>query len=180
MGSISCDMATDSPMEAPIPYLIPRDRDRYTGANCPPEKRTAIVQAVLDNKPISQIVSETHSSPATVQVVRDQELPNWKQEQSNGLKSYVRNLTSSLLKMTPEQLSEYSISERSVSLGIVIDKIAQLDGEPSHIVEHRHSVDTSSLRTSLEVIEEIAVAPLSSTVEDEPQVRQITQETSDK
>lgn len=148
-----------SPLPAPIPIpSVPKDQDRFTGANCSPEKRKAIIDLVKAGTPTTQVAKLTHSAPATVEVVRNKELPEWRTEQSGKLKRYVHNITQSLVEMTPEELLKVSVYERTVSLGIVLDKIALLDGEPSLIVEHRHTVDLGTL--AIDSTEEINVTPV--------------------
>jgi len=148
-------MAHSSPMDSPEPIPAPkRDQDRFTGANCSPEKRKAIVDGIKSGMPIALIAQETHSAPATVQVVRDQELTDWRKESSNGLKKLARSMVH---HFNASDLNTIPWSVKPVMLGIVMDKISQLDGEPTAIVEHRHSIDVSGLKSQLQTLPEITV-----------------------
>lgn len=139
------------------PAVIHRDQDRFTGEHCTPEKRTAILEGVRNGTPVLEIARTVQCAPATVQVIRDQALPDWKQEQSNGLKKLARAMVN---HFNDADLNAIPWTVKPVMLGIVMDKIAQLDGEPQMVVEHRHSVDLSSLRTSLTAPQELDVTPV--------------------
>lgn len=117
----------------------------YNGSQCSPAKRKAIVEGVLNHEPVNAIAERVHASTGTVAVVRDQELPEWRKHQCSNFKQYASNVTRSLLDMTPADLAKASLYERTVSLGIVIDKILTLEGEPTQIVEHRHTIDMSGM-----------------------------------
>jgi hypothetical protein len=136
------------------------DKERFTGEHCSPEKRKAIVEGIKSHTSIQELAKQTKSSPHTVMVVRDQELPDWRKVQSKNLERFSGNVIQSLLAMTPEQLNETGLSERCVALGIVMDKKAMLDGEPTAIVEHRHTVDVHALRDSLDSHDVIDVTPV--------------------
>lgn len=131
----------------------------YNGSQCSQSKRKAIVDGVKAGVPINKLARDVHASEHTVSIVRDQELPDWRKVQSRNLERFSSNVIQSLLAMTPEQLQATGLSERCVALGIAMDKKALLDGEPSQIVEHRHSVDVQTLRSSLSLHDEIDVTP---------------------
>ena len=130
----------------------------YDGSKCSPAKRQAIKEQVLAGEPVQAIARDVHASEHTVMLIRDQELPDWRKIQSNGLGRFSANVIQSLLAMTPEQLAATGLSERCVALGIAMDKKALLDGEPTSIVEHKHTIDLGSLGLSLP--QEIAVVDL--------------------
>lgn len=145
-------MDTDSVQEpAESPQLIQEQAPAYrlhTGAKCPPEKRQAIMEHLNSGTGILTTASLVHASPNTVAAVRDQQ-PEWRQEQSSNLKQFTRMITRDMLTMSPEELRLVPLKDKAITLGVVMDKIALLDGEPTSIVEHRHSVDLSTLTDSL-------------------------------
>lgn len=158
----ACPMAEPEPnAPAPLPKLRLRDQDRFTGKNCPPDKRKAIVELIKTGAPKVEIAQALACSPQTVVAVRDADLgPEWRKESSNGLKRVARDL---IYHFQQAPLQDIPWAVKPVMLGIVLDKIAQLDGEPQMVVGHRHSVDLSGLQTSLSAPPEIDVTPISGT-----------------
>lgn len=128
----------------------------YTGANCSPAKRKAIKEGILSCQPVQAIAKAVHATTQTVMVVRDQEVPDWRKEQSSNLKELARDMVH---HFRTADLDTIPWTVKPVMYGIIMDKIANLDGEPSQIVEHRHSVDVQTLRSSLSLHEEIDVTP---------------------
>jgi len=156
-------MATETPEAIPA---LPTTHRQHNASLCPPEKRKAILEHLKSGTGILATASITNSSPNTVQAVRDQS-SEWRQEQSATLKRFTRMLTHSMVNMSQEELAAIPLQQRSISLGVVIDKIQMLDGEPTQIIEHKHSLDLTSLKSSLGVTDEIVVTPLESSLDNQ-------------
>lgn len=148
----------------------------HTGEQIAPEKRQAILESIKAGTGILATAAMVHASPNTVQAVRDSD-PSWKQDQSETLKRFTRMITTDMVNMTPEQLAQVPLQQKAITLGVVIDKILLLDGEPTSIHEIRHSADVSSLTSVLTQHVEIDVtesAQLPADYQQTPETKGIT------
>lgn len=130
---------------------IARDQARYRG----------IVRCLSEGLGIRQTARAFHVSTHTVQAIRDREglaIATEKKELSHLMGRFVRLSVERLI----EELDAIPIGQLSVSVGIIQDKKALLDGDPTSIIDHRSAdesvVSEDQVRDYLDRMKRAAVA----------------------
>lgn len=128
------------------------DIKNYKATHISAEKRTRIEDMLKRGVGIVRTAQETGSSANTVTAIRDQLIerqPELFKAHLAGNLQRIANKTAAKIEDGLDQLHEVKAGQLpglSVSLGIIVDKLAQLQGETSvQVVEHRLKIDADTV-----------------------------------
>lgn len=165
------NLGTPSPTLLTIEEKIARGADiqNYRGLANDPEKRARIEEMLRKGIGVVRTAQETGSSHNTVMVIRDQLM-----EREPGIfkASLVNNLqriaikTAATIERGIDQLEDKEIgtgnlAQLSVTLGISLDKLANLSGEQQiQVVEHRLKIDAGTVSSLIKARQEAQEAKI--------------------
>jgi hypothetical protein len=157
-----CD--PDKPLMSPEQIAELAGRGVYSGRGLlrhRPEIYKAVVRALNEGIGLTQIAKAFGVSPSTVYAVREREYrPNW--QDKTRIKKMVRKLANFTLERIEEELPTLPADKLPVLMGILIDKMQALDGEPGSIVEHRQTVTLQSWTDLVASLPEVAPEKMAS------------------
>lgn len=123
---------------------LPETRKRYTAESLERNvaKRDVIVRALAEGHGLLRIAKAFAVSHHLVSALRDSR-PELVAIEKKALSQQLGLLAKMTADSLIERLQEGKWKPGSVDLAILVDKKAQVDGDPGLIVEHRHTVEAS-------------------------------------
>ena len=118
-----------------------KSEGKGTGNRLTDTDRKSVFEALRDGRGVIETAAKFGISKSTVTTIREQhkdDLPNWKRRTARAMMETAAELVG---KVREDVLAGAgNIQQKSISLGILIDKAGQLRAEPAQIVEHRHEL----------------------------------------
>jgi len=107
----------------------------------PESRRDSVFQDLKKGHGVIETAAKHSISKSTVTTIREQhrdDLPNWKRRTARAMMETAAELVGGIREDV--MAGAGNIQQKSISLGILIDKAGQLRSEPQQIVEHRHEL----------------------------------------
>lgn len=110
----------------------------------PDEKRMEVFQDLKAGRGVNETANRNGVAASTVARIREanaDDLPAWKRKTAHAMMQTAARLVDKVADDV--ERGDGNIQQKSISLGILLDKAGQLRAEPTQIVEHRLEVGQS-------------------------------------
>jgi phage portal protein BeeE len=128
-------------------------KNRFTLAQMPENKRLAILEALTQGHGLVKTAEKFGVSHHTVESVRDQELSDNPRFASayyqSRLPAKLLNIASKGIEQIDKRIEEIPAGALAITVGVAIDKFLALSGQSTQVVEHRHVLSSNDARSAL-------------------------------